>query len=783
MSARFKRLAAALSLSLCGAFYVWGGLALAAEKKRDPAQAAAEDPRSGAALNLEAAKRARLAATPGPRIAPRRIHHSAVNNPAADATAQDTQSETTIIDLGGGNLVAGFNDSGSWDGIFGGGNDHFTGYAFSTDGGRSWTDKGTLPNSAGGDAGDPVLAFDKVSGAVYFSTLEFSNLVNIQVFKSTDGGQNFGAPVNGTPGVGDQQDKEWMTVDNFTGANQGNVYLCWTRFLAGSAQILFTRSIDDGATFTPSGGTLLSPGGQGCFVVVSKNHHVHVFYYRGTNAPFGNGGDNKLFTRKSVDGGVSFNAEVEVVDLVTTTINGNLTLNGGLRSNSFPHAFPNPTKGSHLYAVFNDDPDIGDPADNGDIFYSRSSDGGATWSAPKRVNDDTAGDQFFPTVAMTDDGKRLMISYYSRSHDPSNLMFHRRARIANVASNGNLSFNRSFQLSPDTPIAIGQDPVVNTTYMGDYDQIAGGPNTFSGTWSDNRLPNSFHNHQPDVRFARVNKPANANLALTATPSPATIDLGQNSVIKINAAATGGNAADVFLSFPFVPGLKTESVNVGSGTCDVINGIAGCYLGHIADGTSKSVEVVVTGANGPGTRTFTAKGTTSSRDTAFGNNTASADVKVKKGAAVTKTYSTGNVAIPLPDLTTTDIPLSVPQEGTAVKVVAQIRLNHTWDEDLDISLVSPTGKVIDLSSDNGGNGDNYGSGANDCTGVRTVFTDLAAISITAGAPPFAGQFRPEQPLSDLVGEPTDGVWKLRIFDDVAADAGTLGCFKLVVTRVP
>jgi hypothetical protein len=30
-----------------------------------------------------------------------RIHHSTVNNASADASAQDTQSETTVIDLGG----------------------------------------------------------------------------------------------------------------------------------------------------------------------------------------------------------------------------------------------------------------------------------------------------------------------------------------------------------------------------------------------------------------------------------------------------------------------------------------------------------------------------------------------------------------------------------------------------------------------------------------------------------------------------------------------------------
>jgi subtilisin-like proprotein convertase family protein len=36
----------------------------------------------------------------------------------------------------------------------------------------------------------------------------------------------------------------------------------------------------------------------------------------------------------------------------------------------------------------------------------------------------------------------------------------------------------------------------------------------------------------------------------------------------------------------------------------------------------------------------------------------------------------------------------------------INITHTWDSDLDITLVSPNGITWDLSSDNGGSGDNY-----------------------------------------------------------------------------
>src|SRR5438309_516117 len=82
-----------------------------------------------------------------------------VNNPAADTTSQDTQSETSSVSFinasGQQVVVVGFNDSGSFDPSF---NPpfHFTGYARSTDGGATFTDLGVLPASANGDAGDPT---------------------------------------------------------------------------------------------------------------------------------------------------------------------------------------------------------------------------------------------------------------------------------------------------------------------------------------------------------------------------------------------------------------------------------------------------------------------------------------------------------------------------------------------------------------------------------------------------------------------------------------------------
>src|SRR5262245_39646552 len=214
---------------------------------------------------------------------------TAVNNNAADTTAQDTQSETTLIAFGK-TVVVGYNDSGSCLPSCGSSanSDHFSGYARSTDSGRTFTDLGKLPNSTSGDAGDPQLAVDRTNHLVYYAALGFTQFNVLPVFKSTDGGLTFGStPANASPGwgVGNEQDKEWMTVDNFAGPGQGTVYVAWTRF-GSSTDIRLTHSTDQGATFGPSQGVLISSGTvQGSYVAVGPDHSVYVFWLNGSATP------------------------------------------------------------------------------------------------------------------------------------------------------------------------------------------------------------------------------------------------------------------------------------------------------------------------------------------------------------------------------------------------------------------------------------------------------------------------------------------------------------------
>lgn len=403
------------------------------------------------------------------------LANSLVNNAAGDATAQDTQSETALVLGSGSNLVAGFNDSGSYDPA--NGQDQFTGWAYTSDGGTSWTDPGRLPGD--NDAGDPVLARDTTTGRIYYSTLSFSGGF-INVFRSDDDGVIWLDAVNGTPGIFGG-DKEWITVDNYAGSGNGNVYMLTRDFGAGNG-IYFTRSTDQGATWGPSGGTLIASGAganvQGAYVVVTPNHDVHAFWYDSNFVPA------EIRARRSSDQGATWSTPVTVTTLVSTNTNGNLTLVAGFRSNSFPLAAANPVNGN-IYVVYND-PTAVSGGDRGNIFFRQSTDNGATWTAPVMVNDDgTSRAQYFPTIACRPDGTGLAVCWYDNRNHAGDVNLERWGVTASI-SGSTVTFGPNFRISPQFVPVFGVDPEINPVYMGDYDQMAADDTAYYTTWGDNR---------------------------------------------------------------------------------------------------------------------------------------------------------------------------------------------------------------------------------------------------------------------------------------------------------
>lgn len=120
------------------------------------------------------------------------------------------------------------------------------------------------------------------------------------------------------------------------------------------------------------------------------------------------------------------------------------------------------------------------------------------------------------------------------------------------------------------------------------------------------------------------------------------------------------------------------------------------------------------------------------------------------------------------------------------ILNKVSLNivHTWDGDLTITLISPTGTEVVLSDGNGGSGDNYGGEL--CNETPTNFRMDAGTAIAglgAGSAPFAGDYLPEGDFADFDGEDPNGLWTLRVCDGAAGDDGSLVYYRLQIIPPP
>ena len=153
---------------------------------------------------------------------------------------------------------------------------------------------------------------------------------------------------------------------------------------------------------------------------------------------------------------------------------------------------------------------------------------------------------------------------------------------------------------------------------------------------------------------------------------------------------------------------------------------------------------------------------------------------------------GTLAIPLPDpiVFTNDQDTPIAPTNTAINssiVVSGVQpatlgpgvlrsvcvnIDHSFVDDIDMYLITPGGQILELSTDNGGSGDNY---------TNTCFTPTASTPINFPGPfapptaaPFTGNWLPEGPWTDIWdgSYPTNGTWQLQLRDDANGFTGTL-----------
>lgn len=293
--------------------------------------------------------------------------------------------------------------------------DGYSGTYFSNDGGATWccaskldgSNLGTLipgvEHLVGGQydaGGDPSVTFDS-RGHVYYAGLGFDRTAppnTVAVNRGTfDAGGNltWAAPVfvNQTTAPSTINDKEWIVADsNVSSPFRDNVYVTWTRFIFNPANGRYVQSPIAVAVSRDGGKTFSDPQlivgnvlyGQGSRPTVGPDGTVYVFWDGATRLAT----LDSIWMTKSTDGGSTWSKPVAVSQLVDIIP----VANTSFRNNSFPAAAVAPN--GDIYVAWDSllsnangglCPARTNVGCHAASLYSKSTDGGATWSAPALV--------------------------------------------------------------------------------------------------------------------------------------------------------------------------------------------------------------------------------------------------------------------------------------------------------------------------------------------------------------------------------------------------------------
>ena len=495
-------------------------------------------------------------------------------------TAAAPQDETAIaVDPNNSNRIVGAAGdfvTGTWDCMVGTtpcsafGGSHYLGTYYSNDSGSSWCCNSN-PNSTytpttdpsqigtlipgveylvGGpyeSGGDPAVAFDS-QGNVFHAGLGFNRTSppnTVAVNKGTfngGGALTWGAPafINPTTAPSIFNDKEWIAADWHSGSPfQDRIYVSWTRFVFNphnglyvQSPILFVYSTDGGTTFsTPtniSGNVIY---GQGSRPIVGYDGTLYVIL-QGVTKP---GTPDSNWIVKSTNGGVTWSGPVKIADVQAIDTLADAVFGG--RSWPAGDAAPN----GELYVAWSaqvKDSDGTRCATNTNTgchaaaVYSKSTDGGATWSPPALIfptldasNRTAIGypqpqpgggtleapparrvDSFFPGVAISQSGRVYMSSYAADVVSPWQTCASVPPGVEGVVNCyalGDYIHNARLDYVVRNLANSGEHMVsthpINTRYglggfgfIGDYTDIAvGSDNVFHALWSDTNNVQNF----------------------------------------------------------------------------------------------------------------------------------------------------------------------------------------------------------------------------------------------------------------------------------------------------
>ncbi|MBN1446374.1 MAG: exo-alpha-sialidase, partial [Bacteroidetes bacterium] len=368
-----------------------------------------------------------------------------------------------------------------------------------TDFGQTWTT--STFSGGGGGGGDPVLAF-AADGTLYFSWLHltqsgFSMSISLLFASSTNGGFTWSAVDtidSGTMsmmGAGRMVDKQWMAVDKSNSSRKGTLYTIYVLMeMQGMSQnmaIAMKYKEPDSSRFDETVIQLTDASFsdmQFPSVNVDATGTVHAFWWGTKNGVSG------LWHRSSSDGR-TFGSTHQIATVRfpqqgnNTSVPNHLPQRLGVMPQFEVDNHSNSPNQGTLYAVWNaNDPGPGAGSYNEPfhVFFAASSNGGSSWSVPKRIDDLTVDNthQFHPSLSVNPNGV-VIATWYDGRDDTMNTAVHYYTAIstdrgATWSQNARIS-TRSSNMSASIQGRFG---------IGDYDKALSTSFYAIPIWSDGR---------------------------------------------------------------------------------------------------------------------------------------------------------------------------------------------------------------------------------------------------------------------------------------------------------
>jgi CARDB/BNR repeat-like domain len=246
-------------------------------------------------------------------------------------------------------------------------------------------------------------------------------------------------------------------------SSNGHIHIVWSDDTPGNAEIYYKRSTDGGTTWS-SARRLTWTSGQsyGPATAIDSNNTIHIVWRDDTP------GNAEIYYKKSTDEGTTWSS----VQRLTWNSVYSITPALAIDSNN------------NIHVVCRDD-----TPGNGEIYYRRSTDGGTIWSSFKRLTW-TSGSSEYPAIA-TDSSNHIHVVWHDFTPGAPEIYYKRSTDGgATWSSDQRLTWHSLYSLGP--AIAIDSSQTVHVVW---HDYRVGAPEIYykrstdgGTTWSpDQRL--------------------------------------------------------------------------------------------------------------------------------------------------------------------------------------------------------------------------------------------------------------------------------------------------------